>query len=214
MVGRPGMDEGERDNLLLLALQSPGGPRTQLKILIDQLLREHFTKNQVPVVRMFLNKISEPKYRSAEQMRREVGRFDPAKWFTHAYNNVRREMLDELQISAQSLTNILGSKASNVFHFMRTKVGKHPTVRRILNNLAEQIELLEPGFLYKGARKADTNEHDAEITSDPTASVTQAALEQWFEKDEYGEWDRQVGPHPQHLRGPVPLRVARAWVAS
>ena len=41
------------------------------------------------------------------------------------------------------------------------------------------------------------------------------ALEQWFEKDEHNDWGEMIGPHyKQHVRGPVPLRVARMWMTS
>jgi len=214
-VGRGGLDAEKRQNLLLLALQSPGGPGTKLRLVIDHLIRRNFPKSEVPIVRMFLNKIAEPKYRSADQMRQMVQRFDPNAWFTQAYSRVRREMMDELGVSAQRLTNVLGGNARNVFHFMATKVGTHPTVRRLINNLAEEIELLEPAASRIAVeREEDDDSREAEVSSDPTLASVRAVLEQWFEKDEYDGWDRQVGPHPQHGRGPVPLRVARAWMVS
>ena len=207
--GGPSLDDEKRESLLLLALQSPGGPGLEVRRIVDRLLDQSFGGAARPIVRVFLEKISQPQYRSADQMRRMVKRFDPHKWFKQALNLVRQEMMAEMGLSSQQLTNALGGDAKKVFRFLRERVAKDSRIQGIVEDLAGKIELLEPGVSHVGKEE---DEKEAELTEKQTPEMPHSVLQDWFEKDEYGEWDRQVSPHAQHLRGPVELKVARAWL--
>jgi len=225
----------KRSALMLLALQSPGGPGREIRRIIDRLVDQSFPKSSRPIVKVFMQKISEPKYRSPEKMRQMVTKFKPDRWFGQAVNLIRKEMMAEMGVSAQHLTNVLGSKAKNVFRFMREKVGRDPAVKRILEELAQEIDLLEPGAVHLGT------DHESELTEEQTPLEPHEVMVEWlrqsevededektghlpvqhelhdllheiFEKDEYMNWDAQTGPHAVHMRGPVELRVARRFL--
>ena len=200
----PQLDDTKRDTLILLALQSPGGPGRKLRHLIDQEISRSFPTKQREIVRAFLEKISHPKYRSPAEMKKLVSRFNPAKWFTQAYNLVRKEIMQEQGVSAQQLTNALGGNASKVFRFMREKIGRNPQVKKMIEELADQIELLEPG----AARVAKKKERDASIPSGSALAQKEGELNDFFEMNEHQDWRDQTGPRVQYNRGMSPLRVA------
>lgn len=226
--GQPELDDEERTNLLLLALQSPGGPGREVRRLVDQEIDRAFPRASRPIVRMFLQKIAEPKYRSPQQMRRMVSRFNPSKWFVQALGLVRKEIMKELGATPQQVTNALGGNARKVFKFMRERVGRNRRVRSIIEELADEIELLEPGVsrVAKGRRSELTEEQtpkmphrvlrrwleEKEREANLTSDNALAGLEENFEKDEYKSWDELVSLHGEHSRGPSPLRVASAWM--
>lgn len=211
--GTPELDDEKREALLLLAMQSPGGPGLEVRRIIDRLIDQSFPAAARPIVRVFLEKISQPKYRSADQMRRLVKRFDPRKWFKQALNLVRREMAAEMGLSSQQLTNALGGDAKKVFKFLRERVGKDSRIKGIVADLAGQIELLEPGVTHVANEyEDDEDEREAELTEEQTPQMPHSVLQDWFEKDEHKNWDDQVTPHVQHSRGPVELRVASCWL--
>lgn len=201
----------QRDNLVLLALQSPGGPGNEIRRTIDHLVERSFTPTERAVVRMFLEKIADPKYRSPEQMKQLVNKFDPDKWFTQAFNLVRRDILEETKMSAQQLTNILGGNATKVFKFMHNVVGKDPKVQSIIAQLADEIELLEPGMAQRVGRKSEKN---SELTVRQTPVSPHSALRDWYEKDQFSEWSDQTTPHTQFSKGPMPARVASLWLRA
>jgi hypothetical protein len=222
--GAPELDDEERTNLLLLALQSPGGPGNEVRRIIDKEIDRSFTRTNRPIVRAFLEKISQPKYRSPQQMKRLVGRFVPAKWFTQAYNLVRKEMMQELNLSPQQITNALGGNASKVFKFMGERVGRNARIRKILEELAEEIELLEPGI----SRVAEDEEakpdlvhavmrkwlEDKEREANLSSGNAFAGLDESFEMNEHKEWGEETGPFAEYRRGPSPLKVAAAWMEA
>jgi hypothetical protein len=206
----------EKDNLLLLALQSPGGSGSELRRTIDALIDHHFTATERPIVRLFLEKISHPKYRSPETMREMVVKFDANKWFTQAYNLVRREIMESTGISPQRLTNILGSDAAKVFHFMTNVVGKDSRVRSVLEELSEEIEMLEPGAGHRMASKV--TEEFRELLGDDVIDLMprepHSVVRDYFEKDQFDNWNQQTQPSTQFSRGPAELRVASRWLRA
>ena len=222
--GTPQLDHEMRDKLILLALQSPGGPGNEVRRTIDRLIDQSFPKRDRGMVRLFLQKISEPKYRSAEQMRQIVKRFTPEKWFSQALGVIRNEIMQEMGVSAQQLTNALGGKASKVLRFMSEKVGKDSRIKKIIEDLGEEIEVLEPG-VYRVAK-----ERRYELTPEQTPQQPHKKMLEWledddnddtphddhlhdiFEKDEYMDWDASTGPHAVYNRGPMELRVARRFL--
>ena len=206
--GTPELDDEKREALILLALQSPGGPGLEVRRIVDRLINQNFGAAARPIVRVFLEKISQSKYRSADQMRRMVKRFDRRKWFKQALNIVRQEMMEEMGLSSQQLTNALGGDAKKVFRFMRERVGKDAHIKGIVEDLAAKIELLEPGVSHVAGE--DDDEREAELTDEQVPKMPHSVLQDWFEKDEHKDWGAQVGPHVQHSRGPVELRVGRA----
>jgi len=230
------LDDDERSNLMLLALQSPGGPGAEVRRIIDHEIDRAFTKADRAIVRAFLEKIAQPKYRSTAEMKRLVSRFNPAKWFTQAYGLVRRDIMDELGVSAQQLTNALGGNAKNVFRFMREKVGKNSRVQKIILELADQIEILEPGVSRMAQaspekdeepkmrhsvlrRWLENKEREANLSSGNAFATHHEGpddhgVQDQFEMNEHMDWSTQVGPHTQHGRGPSPLRVASAWMEA
>ena len=222
---------------MLLALQSPGGPGAEVRRIMDRLIDQHWPRKERAVVKGFLQKISQPKYRSPDQMRKMVKKFTPARWFTQTVNLVRRELMAEMGLSSQYLTNVLGSKGRNIFKFLREKVGKNSSVKKIIDDLAEEIELLEPGASRVGT------ERRYELTEDQMPLDPHEAMIEWlrqmqnrrddgdddgekeagrhphpdllhdiFEKGEDLEWDAVTGPHQQYNRGPVELRVAQRYL--
>jgi hypothetical protein len=209
--GTEGLSSDQRDNLVLLALQSPGGPGNDIRRTIDNLVERAFTPTERAVVRMFLEKIADPKYRSPEQMKQLVNKFDPDKWFTQAFNLVRRDILEETKMSPQQLTNILGGNAAKVFKFMHTVVGKDPKVQSIITQLADEIELLEPGVGQRVGRKS---ERKAELPETHTPRSPHSVLRDWYEKDQFSEWGDQATPHTQFSKGPMPARVASMWLRA
>jgi hypothetical protein len=230
----------KRQALMLLALQSPGGPGRDVRRTVDRLVDQNFPKAARPIVKAFLSKISQPKYRSPESMKKMVTKFRPDAWFGQAVNLIRREIMKELGVSAQRVTNVLGSKARNVFKFMREKVGRDPGVKRILEGLAQEIDLLEPGTAHLGSERL------YELTEKQTPLEPHEVMQLWlseiettdgvddgekegcgdlpkqhgddellgdiFEMNEYMNWDAGTGPHAVHNRGPVELRVARRFL--
>lgn len=230
------LDEDKRQLLMLLALQSPGGLGAELRRTIDRLIDQHWPhKSTRAVVKGFFQKMSEPKYRSPDQMRKMVTKFTPERWLTQTINLIRRELMEELGIAPQALTNILGGKARNIFKFLREKVAKDPKIKAAIENLAQEIELLEPG----ASRVA--SERRYELTEDQTPLDSHEVMLEWlrqiqhrndgdgdgdekkadrhpdllhdiFEKDMLMEWGAGVGPHIQHSRGPVELRLARRYL--
>jgi len=224
------LDEDKRQLLMLLALQSPGGPGVEVRRIVDRLIDQRWPRQERAVVKGFLEKISQPKYRSPAQMRQMVKKFTPARWFTQTVNLVRKELMSEMGVSSQYLTNVLGPKGRNVFKFFREKVGTDSSVKRIISDLAEEIELLEPGAARVGT------ERRSELTEEQTPLDPHEAMLEWlrqienrkgdggekegarhedadllhdiFEKDEFMDWDAGTGPHAQYNRGPVELRVA------
>jgi hypothetical protein len=231
--GTAELDDEERANLLLLALQSPGGPGNEVRRIIDREIDRAFSAAQRPIVRAFLSKLGNPKYRSPSQMKKMVTRFSPQKWFTQAYNLIRKEIMDELGVTAQQITNALGGGAKKVFEFMRRRVGQNSRVKRIVEELADEIELYEP-VVSRIAKEDEDVESQLEEEQRPTmphAVVRRwmeekekegnlssgnafASLEDGWEKDEIKEWDEQAGPHVQFNRGPSPLRVAAKWAEA
>lgn len=233
----PGLDSESREKLILLALQSPGGPGNEIRRIVDRLIDQSFAPSARPIVRVFLQKISEPKYRSPAQMRQIVKRFTPEKWFSQAMTVIRNEMMRELGISSQQLTNALGGKASKVFKFMRERVGQDSRVQKILTQLADDIDLLEPGVtrLSKDKRHQLTEEQTPE---QPWTSVVEWVREDEEDKDqkeadhlpkqhgrpdhwldlyesgEYMDWSSLVGPHGVFNRGPTPLKVAERFLRA
>lgn len=211
------ISDDERDNLLLLALQSPGGSGSELRRIIDALIDRSFTQTERPIVRLFLEKIAHPKYRSPAAMKELVKQFKIDKWFTQAFNLVRREIMTETGITPQRLTNILGSDAAKVFRFMTDVVGKDTRVKAVLTELAEDIELLEPG---SGQRVASDQGRALlmALLGDLAASVEPIAppssLREFFEKDQFGDWSQQAQPSTQFSRGPAELRVASRWLQA
>ena len=225
------LDAEKRQGLLLLALQSPGGPGQELRRIIDRLVDQSFGKVARPIVRVFLQKIGEPKYRSATSMRRLLTEFKPSKWMKQAVNLVRKEMMAEMGVDSNTLTRVLGSSGRNIFKFMREKVGRDSTVKRILTELAQEIDLLEPGI----ARVADEREY--ELTEEQTPLEPHEVMVEWlrqseqdsdekdagnslpnqhgdpdllgdiFEMNEYMDWDAGTGSQGIYTRGPVELRV-------
>ena len=207
--GPGGLSHDQRDNLLLLALQSPGGPGNEIRHAIDSLVDRAFPPAQRPIVRMFLEELGKPQYRSADEVKKMVFKFDPDKWFTYAFNHIRTDIMNSMKVSPQQVTNALGGKASRVFEFMQNYVGKDSRVQSILGQLADEIELLEPGIGEKVAK-----ENRAELPPEQTPVSPHSVLRQWFEKDQFGEWGDQSTPLAQFSAGPIPLRVARQWVAA
>jgi len=232
------LDEDKRQLLMLLALQSPGGPGAEVRRVIDRLIDQHWPrKRERAVVKGFLQKISQPKYRSPAQMRQMVKKFNPARWFTQTVNLVRGELKSEMRVSSQYLTNVLGSKGRNIFKFLREKVGKNSSVKKIIDDLAEEIELLEPGASRVGT------ERRYELTEDQMPLDPHEAMIEWlrqmqnrrddgdgdgekeggrhpnpdllhdiFEPGEDMDWDAVTGPFQQYNRGPVELRVAQRFL--
>jgi len=224
-----GIDSDTRDRLLLLALQSPGGPGVEVRRIIDQMIDQHFPQRDRQIVRVFLQKIGEPKYRSAEQMRRTVERFVPERWFSQTLTVVRNEMMRDMNVSPQQLTNALGGKARKVFAFMRDKVGKDSRVQKIIQDLAQEIELLEPAVPRVAKQSELTEEQipeqpytkmiewmrgEQEEDEEKEGSREEDELRDIFEKDEYMDWDAQVGPHAVFNRGPIILRVAKRFLGK
>lgn len=230
--GTQKLNRETKDHLILLALQSPGGPGNEVRRTIDHLIDQSFPKRDRGMVRLFLQKVSEPKYRSADQMRQIVKRFTPEKWFTQAFRTIRDEIMRELGVTSQQLTNALGSNAKKVFKFMSEKVGKDAKIKRIIDDLAEEIEILEPGVSRIG------KERRYELTEEQTPQQPHKKMLEWlegedegddekkasrpekdflhdiFEKDEYMDWDAGTGPHAVHNRGPVILRVAQRFLVA
>lgn len=235
----PQLDAEKRQLLMLLALQSPGGPGAEVRRVMDRLIDQNWARKERAVVKSFFQKISQPKYRSPAEMKRMVTKFKPARWFTQALNLVRRELMDEMGVSSQYLTNVLGPKGRNVFKFLRERVARDTTIKRIIAELAEEIELLEPG----AARVA--TERWYELTEKQTPLEPHEVMQLWlsqidrtdgtddekegghhlpnqhgdedllgdiFEMNEYMDWDAGAGPHGVHNRGPVELRVARRFL--
>lgn len=206
--------QDERDNLLLLALQSPGGTGSEIRRTIDALIDRSFTPAERPIVRLFLEKIAHPKYRSPSAMREMAVRFDANKWFKQAFNLVRREIMAETGVSPQRLTNILGSDAAKVFHFMTHVVGQDARVKSVLAELSEEIELLEPSAGHRMASAESRSALMALLTSLPFEKTPSPAARDFFEKDQFGEWGQQAQPSTQFSRGPAELRVANRWLQS
>jgi hypothetical protein len=203
------MTDEQRENLVLLALRSPGGPGRIVQDVVEELVDRRFPPAQAKIVRAFLAKIGQEKLRSSAEMGRLVKTFDPNKWWTQAFNVVRREIMEEMGVSAQQLTNALGGGAKRVFDFMQKDVGRDPRIIKIVENLGEQIDLLEPGLGSRVARSRvpeSLPEHQRPVS--PFSS-----LSNWLEKDEHMEWGTQSSPLAQPSRGPVPLRVASRWIA-
>jgi hypothetical protein len=218
----PELDDDERSNLLLLRLQNPGGKGAKVRGLIDHLIDQSFPPKDRPVVRSFLEKIGQPRYRSPAEMKQIVTRFDPAKWVAQASNLVRKELMEELGVSAQRLTNILGRNAANVFKFMREKVGRDPQIVKIVNELADEIELGEPGLsrlaTHEGADQDEVVEkwlvRQRERGANLDSGSAIGGLEQDFEKDDMYQWDVATAPYANYARGPVVLRVAMVWLTT
>jgi len=235
------LDSDQREALLLLALQSPGGPGREVRQIIDRLIGQSFPKSEAPIVRVFLQKISNPKYRSPAAMRKMFKTFSPDRWFGQALKDVRRQMIEEMKISPQRLTNVLGSKASKVFRFLRAKVSKNPTIQKIISDLADEIELLAPAgtrlgtereyelterqtprdhfdILQRWLRETQVpaegdDEKDANLQSLPVQHIP-GSIGDGFERGEYLEWGHQHGPHAVFNRGPVELRLAFRYLQS
>lgn len=219
-VGSQHLNNDARDNLLLLALQSPGGPGIEVRSIVDHHIDQYYGPNDRRIVRAFLEKISQPKYRSHEEMRKLVSRFDPTKWFKQAYNLVRKELMEEFGVSAQMLTNILGGNAKNIFQFLSERVGRDPKIRSIITQLADDIELLEPGV----SRIAQDDERQHAVVQQwlerkkeregnlESGSAIGQVLD--FEKDDLSEWGQVASPFAHLTRGPVVLRVATAWLEA
>jgi hypothetical protein len=216
----PELDAEKRGNLLLLALQSPGGPGIEVRRILDNLIDSAFSTADRPLVRAFLEKISQPKYRSQAEMKKIVTHFTPAKWFTQAYQHVRKELMDEFGVSAQRLTNALGGNAKNVFRFMSEKVGRDPKIQRIVEEIADEIELLEPGIARIAKSRSEIVEkwlerqRDREREGNLDSGSALGGLEQDFEKDDMYDWQHVVTPYANYARGPVVLRVATAWLSA
>jgi hypothetical protein len=204
----------ERDNLLLLALQSPGGSGSELRRIIDALIDRSFSATERPIVRLFLEKIAHPKYRSPAAMREMVKRFEVEKWFTQAFNLVRREIMEATGISPQRLTNILGSDAAKVFHFMTHVVGADSRVKSVLSELAEDIELLEPSAGHRMASKGRDALRELLSGLDIEASFPEQTAALDFEMNQFRDWNQQALPSAQFSRGPVELRVASRWLQA
>lgn len=219
----PPLTDSERDNLLLLALQSPGGAGADIRRIIDHLIDHHFSQSERAVVRLFLEKISHPKYRSPSAMKEMVRTFHVDKWFTQAFNLVRREIMDSTGISPQRLTNILGSDAAKVFAFLTNVVAEDSRIKSTLSDLSEEIEMVEPGFGHRvGSGKellvALVGELLAALPGDLRAETMpiddrSSALGDFFEKDQYGEWGQQSLPLSEFSRGPTPLYAAQKTAA-
>lgn len=181
----PQLDESKRQLLMLLALQSPGGPGAELRRIIDRLVDRSFTKSEQPIVKVFLQKMSNPKYRSPARMREMVKKFTPEKWLTQAINLVRKEIMRELGVSSQHLTNVLGAKGRNIFRFMREKVGRDPAVKRILEELAQEIDLLEPGAVHLGT------DHESELTEEQTPMQPFEVVQEWLHQSEQEDGEEE-----------------------
>lgn len=231
----PGLTSEAREKLILLALQSPGGPGNEIRRIVDHQIDQYFPPSARSIVRVFLQKVAEPKYRSPSQMRQIVKRFTPERWFSQAMTVIRTEMMRELGVSSQQLTNALGGKASKVFRFMRDRVGKDPRVQKILIQLADDIDLLEPGVTRLG------KERRYQLTEEQTPEMPHRVMVEWlgddeddegrdaslpsqhgrpdhwldlYESGEYMDWSSLVGPHGVFNRGPVPLRVAQRFLRA
>lgn len=224
-----GLNDTQRANLLLLALQRPGGPGNEVRRIIDQEIDRAFPPASRPIVRTFLQKIGEPKYHSPQEMKRLVSRFDPRKWFVQAVNLVRKEIMDELGLTPQQVTRALGGQAAHVFKFMRERVGKNPRVRKIIEELADEIELTEPGMAHTAEKRGqpklehavlrrwlEKKEREANLTSGNAFAGTadEGDIEEGFEPNEYAQWGDAVTPYAHYSRGPSPLRVASAWMEA
>lgn len=218
----PGVDPDVKEKLLLMALQSPGGPGLEIRKIIDDKVDRAFPPASASLVRAFLHKISSPKYRSPAQMREMLGRrFKPEKWFSQALRMVRKEIMEETGASPQQVSNVLGGGARNVFRFMRDHVGKDPRVQRVFAQLKNQVEILEPG-VFRVAEDQHAQAHDIvrrwlenrDRHGGLESGTALALLNEFFEMNEYGQWDDQTGPHAQHNRGPSPLRVASFWLRA
>lgn len=170
------LDDDTRTNLLILAFQSPGGSGLEMRRQIDRLIDVSFPSGERPIVRMFLQKLGEPRYRSMSEVRRLVSNFDPAKWFVHVYNIIRKELMTELDVSSQRLTNVLGPHAKKVFRFMRERVARDPKVQRIVEELANEIEILEPGVSRIGKKKPKDKEREATLVSDTAFASEEAEV--------------------------------------
>lgn len=230
----PVLDDEKRQLLMLLALQSPGGPGRELRRVIDTLVDQSFPTKSRRVVKMFLQKISEPKYRSPAKMRQMINTFTPERWLGQTVNIIRREIMSELGVTAQYLTNVLGSKGRNIFKFMRERVGKNRTVMSILDSLAQDINILEPGISRVGMdreheltedqtplsphevmmewlRQSESDEKESSNTL-PKQEPLQDFLRDNFERNEHMEWGHRLQDPGGHHPGAVELRLARRFL--
>jgi len=234
----PSLDDEKRQLLMLLALQSPGGPGREIRRIIDRLVDQYFPRAERPIVKVFLEKISQPKYRSPAKMRQMVKKFSPKRWFGQAINLVRKEIMQELGVSPQRLTDVLGAKGRNVFRFMREKVGRDPAIKKIVEELAEEIEMLEPGAARVGSDRGyelteeqtpmdpyhvvqewlhqieqdDDGDEEREAMDEGPRQHVPHHLHDFFEMNDYENWNEQKQPHTVFTRGPVELRVARRFL--
>jgi hypothetical protein len=185
----------------MLAFQSTGQIGRKIREVIDHEISHAFSRKAAPVVRLFLEKISHPKYHSVQEMKRMMGRrWDVSKWFTQAYNKVRKEIMDETGMSPALLTNILGSKASNVFRFMRDRVGRNHEIKKIIEQLADQIELLEPGQVRMSANDKTSMEKEEALTERQTPKPSWHSMKDWLDS-------LMTPPAPKETSMDVPMDV-------
>ena len=221
MLSQRGGTSELRDKLVLMALQSPGGPGLEIRKIIDDKISQAFPKNAQTIVRMFFQKIGDSRFRSQVRMREILGEnFKPQKWFTQALRLVRKEIQEELDVTPQRLTNVLGSGASRVFKFLRDQVGRDPRVKSVLSQLSNQVDVLEPGVFRLAGERESRREtvvrmlKDMEHMGGIESGNAFANLLEFFEMNEHKDWSEQVGPHVVYNKGPSTLRVASFWLKA
>jgi len=157
-MGTQPLSEEEKMRLLTMAMRSNDAVGNATRRIIDQGVEKYFPKSDAAIVQSFMRKISDPQWSSPPasfKQRSDDDRPLAEAWFSAASKRIGGEIMQELGVSRQRISNALGGGASNVIKFMRT-LGKNPAILKLVEDFAEEIEYLEagPGLNITAAKRA------------------------------------------------------------
>lgn len=140
---------GKRFNIMLNLVQQPGGVGDRLRAIVREKIKSGLKAGRTRQVFLrFFDEIMKPEYRSFGKME------DPSsgkKSLARGFPSIRAELIAE-GYSASHLSNLLGSGGSK-FIAVLEKVGQDPEVKRLVQEIGEEADLVEPGFTLMSSKK-------------------------------------------------------------
>ena len=146
-VGTEALTEEDRMRLLLMAMKSRSSIGNRVRDFIDREIDLRWSTADAQIVRAFMSKISDPKWNTPPKgwrQRKGDPRSGAEAWFAAAVKKIGNEVMGELDVSRQRISNVIGGGARNLIKFME-KIGQKANVEALVEQFSNEIEYLEAG---------------------------------------------------------------------
>lgn len=204
--GTEALTHEDRMRLLLMAMKSNTSIGKRIRQIIDRGIDNYWGKADADIVRAFMEKIGDPQWSAPPKswrQRKEDPRPEAEAWFAAVVKKIGREIMENLGVSRQRISNVLGGGAQHILKFME-KVGKSPQIEALVEAFGDEIEYLEagPGLNLRASKRS-------ELTPEQTPKLNPNVLQEQLEEERKNK-DESEGHHTAKALRKDLLRLATA----